>query len=80
MIEDLLSVGSILLIVVAKALAILVAPILGLILLIVAIVITVIVVLLAWRISVAIVRVFKGPPVAAAATGAGAATLRQPAE
>lgn len=86
-IEDLLSVGSILLVVVAKALAILVAPILGLILLIAAIVIAVIVALLAWRISVAIVRVFKGPPqpraaatAAAAAAGAGGATLEQPAE
>lgn len=80
-IEDVLSFGSIVLVVVAKAVAVLLAPIWGLILLIVAIVIALIVVLLAWRISVAIVRIFKGSPAATAKVGAGgAAAMKQPAE
>ncbi len=79
--EDILTVGSILLVVLAKSVAILVAPALGIILLVVAIVIAFIVVLLAWRISVAIVRVFKSKPEEAAAVAAGAVPLdRQPAE
>lgn len=76
--EDLLSFGSILLVVIAKSVAILVAPALGIILLVVAIVIAFIVMLLAWRISMAIARMFKGPKVAAAV--GSTVTLRQPAE
>lgn len=76
--EDLLSFGSILLVVIAKSVAILVAPALGIILLVVALIIAIMVVLLAWRISAAIARAFKGPQVAAA-VGA-TATLKQPAE
>lgn len=86
-VEDLLTVGSVLLVVLAKALAILVAPILGIIILVIAIILAVAVVLLGWRISVAIVRLVKGPPqpraaaaTAGAAAGAGGATLEQPAE
>lgn len=77
--EDLLSFGSILLVVVAKSVAILVAPILGIILLVAALVVAIIVVLLAWRISVAIVRVFKGPAVAASVAGPRA-PVEQPVE
>lgn len=77
--EDLLSFGSILLVVVAKSVAILVAPILGIILLVAALVVAIIVVLLAWRISVAIVRVFKGPAVAASVAGTRA-PVEQPVE
>ena len=71
LLEDILTFGSIVLVVVAKSLAILVAPWLGLALLVVAIIIALIIVLLAWRISVAIVRIFKpGPSVEAATVGA----------
>lgn len=77
--EDLLSFGSILLVVIAKSVAILVAPVLGIILLVVALVVAIIVVLLAWRISVAIVRVFKGPAVAASVAGTRA-PVEQPVE
>lgn len=76
--EDVLSFVSILLVVIAKSVAILVAPVLGIILLVAALAVAIIIVLMALRISVAIVRFFKGPPVAAVA-GAGA-TLKQPAE
>jgi hypothetical protein len=78
--EDILTFGSILLVVLAKSVAILVAPVLGIILLVVAIVIAFIVVLLAWRISVAIVRVFKPRPEAAAVVAGPTMPLDQPAE
>jgi len=77
--EDLLSFGSILLVVVAKSVAILVAPVVGIILLVVAIVIAIIVVVLAWRISVAIVRYFRGPAVASAVVGSRT-QVEQPVE
>jgi hypothetical protein len=78
--EDILAFGSIVLVVVAKSLAILVAPWLGFALLIAAIIIAIIIALLAWRISVAIVRIFKpSPPVGAAAVGA-AVPFEQPRE
>jgi hypothetical protein len=65
---------------VAKSLAILVAPWLGFALLIAAIIIAIIIALLAWRISVAIVRIFKpSPSVEAAAVGA-AVPFEQPRE
>ena len=68
--EDLLTVGSIVLVVAAKAIAILISPILGLILLVVVVVLAFILALLAWRISLAIVRVFKGPKERPAVAGA----------
>ena len=79
--EDLLTVGSILLVVVGKSVAILIAPALGIALLVIVIIIAFIIVLLAWRISLAIVRVFK-PSAAKMATAASAPTtpLEQPAE
>ncbi len=78
--EDLLTVGAILLVVVGKSIAILIAPVLGLILLVVVILIAFVIVLLAWRISVAVVRVFK-PNNAKVATVASAPTtpLDEPA-
>ncbi|HET9111977.1 MAG TPA: DUF4126 domain-containing protein [Ktedonobacterales bacterium] len=76
--EDILTFGSILLVVLAKAVAVLFAPIVGIVLLVVAIAIALVVVLLAWRISVAIARFFKPQPVAAA-VGA-TAPLDVPAE
>jgi hypothetical protein len=68
--EDLLTLASILLVVIAKAIAITIAPVLGLIVLIVAIIIAFIVVLLAVRISAAIFRFLKGPAAPAAQTSA----------
>lgn len=79
--EDMLTVGSILLVVAAKSIAILIAPVLGFILLVIVIVIAFIITLLAWRISLAIVRVFKGPKASATVATAGASLpLDQPAE
>lgn len=72
--EDLLTVGSIGLVVAAKSIAISIAPWLGIALLVVVIIIAFTIVLLAWRISVAIVRVFKPRPAAAEVA------LDQPAE
>lgn len=77
--EDILTFGSILLVVLAKAVAVLFAPIVGIVLLVVAIAVALIVVLLAWRISLAIVRFFKPQPEAAAAVSA-TARLDVPAE
>jgi len=76
--EDLLTVGSIVLVVAAKSLAILISPILGIILLGAVVVLAFVLALLAWRISVAIVRMFKGPKERAAV--AATAPLKQPAE
>lgn len=90
--EDVLAVGAILLIVVAKSVAILNAqwaPWIGLALLIIVLLAVLLIVLLAWRISVAIVRVFKPKPAKASAVVAGASAAsaasaipleRQPAE
>ncbi len=68
--EDLLSLGTIILVVVAKSIAILVSPALGIALLVAALILVIIVVLLAWRISVAIVRFFRGPKLETATAGA----------
>ncbi len=74
--EDALTFVSIILIVVAKAIAITVAPVIGLILLIVAIIVAFILVLLALRISTAVYRfLFKGPPAAPAQASAGTMAL-----
>jgi hypothetical protein len=87
--EDVLAVGAILLIVAAKSVAILNAqwaPWVGLALLIIVLLVVLLIVLLAWRISLAIVRVFKPrreKPSAAMAGASIASTLpleRQPAE
>ncbi|HEX8727326.1 MAG TPA: DUF4126 domain-containing protein [Ktedonobacterales bacterium] len=84
--EDILAVGSILLIVAAKSVAIINAqwaPWVGLAILVVVLLAVIFIVLLAWRISVAIVRFFKPKPAAARAAVAGAAAVpleRQPAE
>lgn len=80
--EDLLTLGSIILVVVAKSVAILIAPVLGIILMVVAIVLAFIIVLLAWRISLAIVKFFKGgsTPAAAAVTTGPTVPFEQPAE
>ncbi|HEX8996764.1 MAG TPA: DUF4126 domain-containing protein [Ktedonobacterales bacterium] len=77
--EDLLTAGSILLVVAAKSIAILVAPALGIALLVVTIIIAFVIVLLAWRISAAIVRAFRGPKPSPVAVGA-TSPLDQPAE
>jgi hypothetical protein len=69
--EDLLTLASIILVVIAKAIAIAVAPVLGLIVLVVAIIVAFIVALLAWRISSAIYRFFKGSAAPAAQASAG---------
>ncbi len=69
--EDLLTLASIVLVVIAKAIAITLGPIIGLIVLVVAIIIAFIVVLLAFRISTAIYRFFRGAA-PAAQTSAGA--------
>ncbi len=73
--EDLLTLGSIILVVTAKAVAIAVAPALGLALLIIVIIIVFIVVALALRIITAIYRFFKGPDASAARPNAGAVAL-----
>ena len=66
-----ITLASIVLVVIAKAIAITVAPIIGLIVLVVAIIIAFIVVLLAFRISAAIYRFFRGgAPAAQASAGA----------
>ena len=77
--EDLLSFGSILMVVIAKSVAILMAPVVGIILLVIVLVVAIIVVLMAWRISVAVARAFKGPAVAATVASAGT-SFNQPAE
>lgn len=76
--EDILTFGSILLVVLAKAVAVLFAPIVGIVLLVVAIAIALIVVLMAWRISVAIMRFFRPRP--EAATVGATAPLDLPVE
>ncbi|HZC07631.1 MAG TPA: DUF4126 domain-containing protein [Ktedonobacterales bacterium] len=78
--EDLLTFGSILLVVLAKAVAVLAGPVVGIVLLVIAIVIALIIVLMAWRISVAIVRVFRPRPIAAAAAVGATVPFDQPAE
>lgn len=79
--EDLLTLGSILLVVVGKSVAIMFGNIIGIILLVIVILIAFVIVLLAWRISVAIVRVFKPSSVKVAAAAAAPTTpLDQPAE
>lgn len=77
--EDLLTVGSILLVVLAKSVAILLAPVIGIILLVVVAIAAFIIVLLAWRISAAIVRVFRGASQPAMVAPAGV-TRDQPIE
>ena len=77
--EDVLTFGSILLVVLAKAVAVLFAPVVGIVLLVIAIAIALIVVLLAWRISAAIVRFFK-PRAEVAATVGATAPLDVPME
>ena len=73
--EDLLTFASIVLVVIAKAIAVAVGPVIGLIVLVVAIIIAFIVVLLAFRISVAVLRFFRGAGAPVAQTSAGSVAL-----
>jgi hypothetical protein len=72
--EDILSVAAIVMVVVGKALAITISPVLGFILLAIVILLALALVFAAWRITVAVVRWFRhgSSPVPAAVAASGA--------
>lgn len=74
--EDVLAIVAIILVVVAKSIAILVSPVLGVILLVIVIILALALVFAAWRITTAIYGLFRGKPATQAArTSAGQVAL-----